>query len=240
MVVLADGSSNAKLRKGLKSGEWRIVSLSFAPARLSGREFCGSDRSPGCTASCIFTSGHGAFQNTQEARIRKSQRFSADPHGFIDIVGRDLESALRTAARNDQRVACRLNMYSDLPVEKLTGTDGLTLMAKYPAVTFYDYTKSERRMMAYLRGEFPPNYSLTFSRSETNQDSVKQVIAAGGNVAVVFADALPASWLGVRVIDGDQDDQRHLDPKGVIVGLSAKGKGKKDGSGFIIRTEEAA
>jgi hypothetical protein len=36
------------------------------------------------------------------------------------------------------------------------------------------------------------------------------------------------------VINGDESDLRFLDPKGVIVGLKAKGKAKKDLSGFVL------
>jgi hypothetical protein len=56
----------------------------------------------------------------------------------------------------------------------------------------------------------------------------------GGNVAVVF-DKLPSTWKGYPVINGDESDLRFLDPKNVIVGLKAKGKGKKDASGFVIK-----
>jgi len=58
----------------------------------------------------------------------------------------------------------------------------------------------------------------------------------------VFADALPASWHGFVVINGDEHDLRHLDPKategnpGYVIGLSPKGrKAKKDVSGFVVR-----
>lgn len=47
------------------------------------------------------------------------------------------------------------------------------------------------------------------------------------NVAVVFKDKLPSKWMSRRVIDGDKHDLRFLDPKGVIVGLVAKGLGRK-------------
>jgi hypothetical protein len=53
-------------------------------------------------------------------------------------------------------------------------------------------------------------------------------------VAVVF-DKLPETYLGKPVIDGDVSDLRFLDPKGVIVGLKAKGKAKKDSSGFVVK-----
>jgi hypothetical protein len=35
------------------------------------------------------------------------------------------------------------------------------------------------------------------------------------------------------VFNGDESDLRFLDPQGVIVGLYAKGKAKKDTSGFV-------
>ena len=54
------------------------------------------------------------------------------------------------------------------------------------------------------------------------------------NVAVVFRDAMPESWLGVPVIDGTTHDLRFLDPKPCIVGLTAKGSAKKDTSGFVV------
>ena len=54
-------------------------------------------------------------------------------------------------------------------------------------------------------------------------------------MAVVFRDkTLPKTWQGFDVINGDNDDLRFLDPKGVIVGLYAKGKAKQDTSGFVV------
>ncbi len=53
-------------------------------------------------------------------------------------------------------------------------------------------------------------------------------------MAVVFAGALPKSYLGRRVVSGDDNDLRFLDPKGVVVGLSTKGRAKKDKTGFVV------
>lgn len=39
--------------------------------------------------------------------------------------------------------------------------------------------------------------------------------------------------MGHRVIDGDESDLRFLDPASVIVGLRAKGRARKDRSGFV-------
>jgi hypothetical protein len=58
----------------------------------------------------------------------------------------------------------------------------------------------------------------------------------GGNVAMVFENKLPTTYKGKKVINGDENDLRFLDSKNVIVGLVAKGKGKKDDSGFVIRS----
>jgi len=35
-------------------------------------------------------------------------------------------------------------------------------------------------------------------------------------------------------VDGDDSDIRHIDPQGVVVALYAKGKAKKDTSGFVV------
>jgi hypothetical protein len=64
---------------------------------------------------------------------------------------------------------------------------------------------------------------------------------SGINVAVVFAVArskpLPATFTiggqSFPVNNGDETDLRFLDAKGVIVGLRAKGKARKDTTGFV-------
>jgi hypothetical protein len=49
---------------------------------------------------------------------------------------------------------------------------------------------------------------------------------------------LPATWDlpgygSVPVVDGDLTDVRFFDPSSVIVGLSAKGRAKRDETGFV-------
>jgi hypothetical protein len=46
--------------------------------------------------------------------------------------------------------------------------------------------------------------------------------------------------MGRPVINADEHDLRFLDDKGVIAGLKAKGRAKKDYSGFVIRLTEQA
>ena len=42
------------------------------------------------------------------------------------------------------------------------------------------------------------------------------------------------TFLGLTVVDGDNTDIRHLDPKGAVVALYAKGKARNDQSGFVV------
>jgi len=97
-------------------------------------------------------------------------------------------------------------------------------------VQFYDYTK----VLNYLDHD-KKNYHVTFSDSGTNDQDQKAAIAKGVNVAVVFKDKLPSTWMTRKVIDGDKHDLRFKDPNGVIVGLVAKGLGKKVETNSFIK-----
>jgi hypothetical protein len=107
-------------------------------------------------------------------------------------------------------------------------------MEQFPEVQFYDYTKIVKRAYSKL----PSNYHLTLSYSEKDPEYAEQVLQAvrdtGVNAAVVFRKELPETFHGLKVIDGDKDDLRFLDPKGVIVGLIAKGDAIHDDTGFVI------
>jgi hypothetical protein len=123
--------------------------------------------------------------------------------------------------------AFRLNGTSDIRWETVPVNGATNLMSLFPNVQFYDYTKHENRR------NLPANYHLTVSRSETNEANV---FALPYNVAVVFnSKTLPAEYNGRPVVNGDDTDLRFLDPTGVVVGLTAKGKAKKDPTGFTVR-----
>jgi hypothetical protein len=86
-----------------------------------------------------------------------------------------------------------------------------------------------------MMGKIPPNYHLTFSRNESNETKCLEVLKDGKNVAVVFAKELPSLWENFPVINGDETDLRFLDDKNAVIGLKAKGRARKDTSGFVIR-----
>ena len=217
--------TNTKLVKGEKLG-WKSLGLSLSPASKSGKQFC-PHRSAGCELACLDTSGMGIYKNVQAARLAKSRLLIENRKEFIAQFNKELVALAKWGERKGVPVACRPNVLSDLPWHNLID------METFPTIQFYDYTPNLGRMMQFLNGELPKNYHLTFSRKEDNQHRVHAVIEAGGNVAVVF-NKLPQTYLGRPVIDGDESDLRFLDPQGVIVGLKAKGKARKDSSGFVV------
>lgn len=231
-------TGNPKLMKGTKKGYLSFV-LHLAPANLSGKEVC-PKRTAGCTAACLNTAGRGgifkAGETTnviQQARIRKTKQFFDSREVFMFDLVRDIKNAIKQAEKKDLIPAFRLNGTSDLSWEKYSckrdGVQYKNIFEAFPEVQFYDYTKVLGRKVADI-----PNYHLTFSNADGNINDVLGAKAAGMNIAVVFRKGLPEKHLGLKVIDGDETDLRFLDERGVIVGLKAKGKAKKDTSGFVV------
>lgn len=232
--------SNAKIQKGLGKG-YLTFGLHLAAADLSGYNVCPA-ASVGCRIGCLTFAGHGGMFKkgettnlVQEARKRKTRWFfEARPEFMLRLV-REVENGIKYAKKHSLKPVFRLNLTSDVRWETVPvvvkGQAYKNIMLAFPKVTFYDYTKIVNR-----RG-LPKNYSLTFSRSESNQKNVLTWLDNGGNVAVVFStkkgQALPTKWNGYTVIDGDETDLRFLDKKNVVVGLRAKGRAKKDTSGFV-------
>ncbi len=228
-------TANPKIQKGSKLGYLSFI-LHLAPADLSGKEVC-PKRTAGCTAACLNTAGRGGMfrkgENTniiQQARIRKTKMFFEDRAGFMAQLIKDIELGIKQAARLGLTPVFRLNGTSDLAWEKYAVPGARNIFDLFPTVTFYDYTKVLGRKVADI-----PNYDLTFSAADGNDADVKKAIAAGMNVAMVF-DKLPETYMGRPVINADDTDLRFLDPRGVICGLKAKGRAKKDTSGFVRRT----
>lgn len=227
--------NNPKTEKGEAMGYLSFI-LHLAPGKLSGFQTCPM-ASRGCLAACLNTAGRGRFDNTQAARIRKTRALFTDRARFMAELVRDVEAAERKAKRLGLTPVFRLNGTSDIRFENIpVERDGVTfpnIFVAFPHLTWYDYTKLPNRR------NIPPNYHLTFSRSEENGEAVAEMLARGVNVAALF-DTLPDSFMGVPVIDGTAHDLRFLDPRGVIVGLIPKGEAKKDASGFVVTLQRAA
>ena len=224
-------TANPKIQKGTEKGYLSFI-LHLAPATLSGKEVC-PKRTKGCTDACLNTAGRGGMfkkgENTnmiQKARIRKTEYFFADRAAFMEDLVTDIMKAVNYARGKGLVPVFRLNGTSDLSWEKYATPLGAeNIFSQFPTVQFYDYTKVLGRKIADL-----PNYHLTFSAADGNDSDVQRALAQGMNVTVVY-DKIPEG-----VYSADEDDLRFLDPKVGIIGLKAKGRAKKDTSGFVKRT----
>lgn len=228
--------TNAKTVKGQKVGYMTGI-LYLAPAKLSGYEVCPM-RSKGCTAACLNTAGWGAFHRVQSVRLAKTEWYFSDRASFMAQLIKDIAALERKAARAGFIPVVRLNGTSDIPWERVKVTGAKNIMAMFPHIQFYDYTKVTQRALQWARGDMPKNYHLTFSAHEANSAACYDVLNSGGNVAVVFSE-IPESVYGYSVINGDTTDLRFKDlpqeyqQRGVIIALKAKGKARGDKSGFV-------
>ena len=200
-------SGNAKTIKGEKLG-FKTYGVHLSPFNKSGFQVC-KWASKGCARACLDTAGRGVMSNVQRSRINKTKFLFEDRSGFLDQLRAEITSAIRSSEKKGLVPCFRLNLTSDFKWEE-TG-----IFEEFPEAQFYDYTKGKNRMIEYLEGNLPPNYHLTYSRSEKKGDDIhsKAFLKSGGNVAVVFRGKLPKTWNGFDVIDGDESNLRYLDGK---------------------------
>jgi len=167
----------------------------------------------------------------------------------MNILVLEIAAHRRAAERKGMDAAVRLNGTSDIVWErkkfilypevadflgKTIDRNAQTINRVFPSVQFYDYTKIPNRSPG-------DNYDLTFSLSEQNMNDTMSEFRSGRNIAAVFFNQVPATFLGLTVIDGDEHDYRPADPRGVVVGLKAKGvPAKNDRSGFVTSSVELA
>lgn len=256
-------TENAKTSKGKKLGYTTYISY-LAPhtQNSKGVNLC-PHASKGCAKACLFQSGSARFDSVQLGKMNKTEFFLADRKSYMNKLFNEITKIVKTheSIEGDKQYkkngidvlrfkdfAIRLNGTSDIAFEKLKVKDNKNIMELFPNVQFYDYTKNPNRMYKYLNGELPSNYHLTFSRSEDNDDVCMDILAKGGNVAIVFGvknvNDFPTEYKGYKVINGDETDLRFLDDDNVIVGLKYKlvtGKGTKgqnqdniDNNSFLI------
>ena len=239
MKLLSVG--NPKTLKGMKQG-YNTYILHLAPSTLSGHNTC-PKATPGCISACLNTAGRGGMfkkgeftNNIQKARIRKTNLFYDNRDEFMSLLVKDIELGIKQSAKAGLIPVFRLNGTSDLSWEKYPVTKNgvvyTNIFSAFGFLQFYDYTKVLGRKVSGLS-----NYNLTFSAADGNGIDIIQARAQGYNIAVVFGlkktEPMPASYLGLPVFNGDESDLRFLDPKQVVVGLYAKGKAKKDTTGFV-------
>jgi len=227
--LLSNGFSNAKTKKN----NLKTFILYLAPYNQNSKKIniC-PKASKGCAASCLFSAGRGAMSSVILSRTNKTEYLLNDKKTFIQHLSKEILTKVKTAKKKGEKVAFRLNGTSDL--------DFIYMLKKYASLdietikenaVFYDYTKILGKVKKYIKH---PNYKLTFSRAEDNETETMEALKLGANVSAVFADRLPKTYKGFKVVDGDKSDDIMISSKNVILGLKAKGEAKKDKSGFVI------
>lgn len=243
---------NAKTSKGFAMGYYTGILYLAAHENSGIVNICPMADVAGCSKACLYKAGRGRFSHVQKGRIRKTVYYATQRHQFLNELARDIQRIANTARRLGMTPLIRLNGTSDIRWENQTFSLNLetaaylkryggrkvevnqtyqNLMELFPEIQFYDYSKLPTRNV-------PSNYDLTFSYSgvEMYKHAVRVAKERGMRIAVVFRtkEIIPKEFLGMRVIDGDDTDIRHLDPQGVVVSLYAKGPARKDTSGFVV------
>jgi hypothetical protein len=233
MKNLLSIDTNAKTVKGQKLGFMTGI-LYLAPFNLSGYQVCAMAEKAKCYEPCLNKAGRGAFDSTQAARIRKTRWFFERRESFMQALIYSINALIRKAEREGFIPLVRLNGTSDIRWENIKiDKQGRNIFELFPTIQFYDYTKIPNRK------NIPANYDLTFSYSGVVSFApyVRKAVSKGERLAVVFdkKENFPEVFLGLPVVSGDDSDVRHLDKRGAVVALFAKGKAKKDMSGFVVR-----
>tara|TARA_R110000851_G_scaffold163645_1_gene307653 strand:+ start:27 stop:761 length:735 start_codon:yes stop_codon:yes gene_type:complete len=216
---------NAKTVKGQKKGYLTGI-LYLASSDESGYQVCPMAKTAGCEKPCLDFAGRGKFKRTRESRIRKTRLLFEDRALFLNLVRKDIKALIRKAERENLIPCVRLNGTSDLWWYEI--------IKEFPTLQFYDYSKMYSRSNHGLK-----NYHVTLSVGKnTTLPAISRMLHSGNNVAVVFRtknsnDHIFISGKKWPQIDGDETDLRFLDGRGVVVALTAKGKARKDYSGFV-------
>jgi len=235
---LIRAGNNAKTIKGDKVSSYVTAILYLAPADLSGfGNVCPMAILAGCKDGCLNLAGMGIYSNVQKARINKTIRWFQNKDSFLNDLYSDITKFVAKCEKANRLPAIRLNGTSDIKFENYPVKGFANIFEAFPNVQFYDYTKIMKR--AYKK--LPANYHLTLSYSDANQSYALSAIQAhkktGVNLAIVVrtkAQAQAYIAANKNAVSGDETDLRFLDKSNSIVVLYAKGKAKKDDSGFVI------
>jgi hypothetical protein len=235
-ALLSQGSTKINKSNTIQDEYFSRI-LYLAPDNLADgkRTVCPYAKIAKCNEACLNSAGMGVFSNVQQARIRKTLMFLNETEKFFDLLIKDIDKFVKECDKLGKKPALRLNGTSDIQWEAIEVEDFNNIFEMYPNIQFYDYTKIPTRRIDNI-----PNYHLTWSYSQANDKYASLFEKVPYNKAVVFFDALPSMFKGLKVIDGDKHDMRFLDKTNSVVGLLAKGKAKQDDTGFVIKALQVA
>ena len=214
----ANGASTGFINRGL------TLATSREAAAFIGSWF---DACIGATEACRMAcvgsrTGQGRLASSAIARIGRTIALFGATLEFWARYDVEIERELKRAMKKGLRLAIRDNVASD------HAHVAARSKAKHPTVEHYDYTA----ITSNMRRDDGVRRVYSLKDGAQRRVLAKRMLADGHGVAVVFAasarrkEALPKTWAGVPVIDGDLHDLWFLQaPQSgpFVVGLRVKG-----------------
>ena len=145
LSYLGSVNSSSKIAKGAKYGIDTYI-LYLAPADMSGFNVC-PNASIECKEACLVNAGRVKMDRLNiinSARVKKTQLFYGNRAFFNSWLFAEIDVAREKAIAKGHKFAVRLNGTSDITPELFT-VNGVSVLAAFPDVTFYDYTKIPNR-----------------------------------------------------------------------------------------------
>ena len=222
---------NPKTVKGQKLGIRTLVQY-LTPSDLSGVNLCAMAFIAECFKPCLNTAGRGKMGYVQMARLRKTLFMLQYWEEYLRMFEKEVVLHANYCRKHNLECAVRPNGTSDIRWE-LKSWELMVFMHEECNVKWYDYTKIPNRLI--------PNrkiYDLTFSYSGVKKflPYVEKAKTMGMRIAVVwrYKYQIPKTFMGMKVIGGDEHDARYTEPHGVVSALYAKGDAIHDKSGFVV------
>jgi hypothetical protein len=169
-----------------------------------------------CRATCVVAhSANGELRRSKDTRLARTLLTLFRPADAVALTAAGLFAAKRAYGVAGAR--WRVNVSDDIRWELLA--PGLWDLAPLS----YAYTK-------HVPDDRPGTNRLRIVYSATEKWTTAEVathVRAGQSVAVILdvkkKDALPRTWAGLPVVNGDATDDLWEHPHGVVVGLRSKG-----------------
>lgn len=219
LSYLGNVATSIKIAKNKKKGVFTYI-LYLAPSEQSGYNVCPKATTE-CITACLAGSGHNRIDihgRIDRARVKKTKLFFEHREFFMDWLVAELKAHKALAELKGFEFSVRLNGTSDLsPLQFKLGNRNILQI--FNDVQFYDYTKVLNRSEICKTNK---NYDITFSYSGNNWLECEAAYKMGHRLAVVFEKRLPKTYMGIPVINADEDDIRYYNPKDVICGLVHK------------------
>lgn len=115
----------------------------------------------GCSDYCVFKSGHGQMPAVWQNRVWRTELLHTNPRLFLEMLWHEISGK---KGKTKKKLGIRPNVFSDLMWHtRAYEHQGKTMMEAFSRDQFYGYTKVPKQMNAFINGELPPNYHLTFS-----------------------------------------------------------------------------